>query len=210
MNIDIDWLGHATFKIKNSVVIYTDPFVLSGEDKADLILITHDHFDHFDKEKIKSLMKEDTAVVCTTTCARQLEGAERLTNGQEKTIKGVSIKAVPAYNVNKFKSPGQPFHPKGEGNGYLISIEGTTIYLAGDTDFIPEMNNLGKVDIALLPVGGTYTMNEPEALEAVKAIKPRYVIPMHYGTLEQTVADAPGFKSMVESEVEGVRVILLG
>ena len=184
--------------------------MLSGSEKADLILVTHDHFDHFDKEKIKSLMKEDTKVVCTTTCARQLEGTERLSNGQEKIVKGVSIKAVPAYNINKFRSPGKPFHPKGDGNGYLISIEGTTIYIAGDTDFIPEMNNLGKVDIALLPVGGTYTMNETEAFEAVKAIKPRYVIPMHYGTLEQTIADATGFKSMVESEVEGVKVILLG
>ena len=210
MNVDIDWLGHATFRIKGDITVYTDPFVLSGPEKADLILITHDHFDHFDKEKIQTLLKEETSIIGTTISKRQMEKIQILSNGQETEVKGVKVKAVPAYNTHRFRSPGQPFHPKGDGNGYVFTINGNTIYLAGDTDFIPEMKNLGKIDIALLPVGGTYTMDETEAVEAIKAIKPRYVIPMHFGTIKGTIADPRAFKSLVESQIEGVKVILLG
>ena len=216
MTVDIDWLGHDTFRIKSgNLVIYTDPFVLSpGCEKADLILVTHEHFDHCDKEKIRQLIKGDTVVVAPVSCNLKLNDLgvkiETLSNSQKKEVKGVSIEAVPAYNVNKFKSPGVVFHPKGFGNGYVFEVNGTRLYIAGDTDFIPEMKSLKNIDIALLPIGGTYTMDESEAAEAVKAFEPRYVIPMHYGTLKETVADAPGFKSLVESMDLKTRVILLG
>ena len=216
LNIDIDWLGHATFKIKaNDLVIYIDPFVLTpGCEKADLILVTHEHFDHCDKEKIKQLIKEDTVIVAPVSCNLKLNdlGVEikAVSNFKKLEVKGVVIESVPAYNLNKFRSPGVVFHPKGEGNGYVFEVNGTRVYHASDTDFIPEMKNLKNIDVALLPIGGTFTMDESEAAEAVKAFEPRYVIPMHYGTLKETVADAPGFKSLVESLNLKTRVILLG
>jgi len=216
MSVDIDWLGHAGFKIKSKdLVVYVDPFVLPpGCEKADLILVTHEHFDHCDKEKIKQLIKDNTVIVCPVSCNLKLKslGVEIrvMSNNQRIEIKGVSVESVPAYNINKFKSQGEVFHPRGEGNGYVFTINGTVIYHASDTDFIPEMKDLKNVDVALLPIGGVFTMDESEAVEAVKAIQPRYVIPMHYGTLKETVADARGFKSMVEVADLKTRVILLG
>ena len=216
MSIDIKWLGHATFEIEsNGLVIYTDPFVLTpGCEKADLILITHEHFDHCDKDKIRELIKDDTVIVAPVSCNLKLNNlgvkVEAVSNFQKLSVKGVLIESIPAYNINKFKAPGKVFHPKGEGNGYVFEVNGTRIYIAGDTDFIPEMKGLKEIDIALLPIGGTYTMDESEALEAVKSFQPRYVVPMHYGTLKETVADARGFKSLVESSDLKTRVILMG
>ena len=216
MSVDVEWIGHATFKIKGSgLVVYTDPFVLTpGCEKADLILVTHEHFDHCDKEKIRQLIKEGTVVVAPVFCNLKLSDLgvkiEVVSNFQKLSVKGVEIESIPAYNINKFRAPGKVFHPKGEGNGYIFNVNGTRIYIAGDTDFIPEMKNLMNIDIALLPIGGTFTMDEAEAVEAVKSFQPRYVIPMHYGTLKETVANARGFKSLVEASDLKTRVILMG
>jgi L-ascorbate metabolism protein UlaG (beta-lactamase superfamily) len=182
-NLKITWLNHASFKIKNQgMVIYLDPFKISFGEKADLILVTHDHFDHYDERSIEILKKEETEI---------LIGGKNIKEGEEKEVNGVKIKAVPAYNLVK------PFHPRGKGVGYLIEIEGKKIYHAGDTDRIPEMAELGEIDLALLPIGGTYTMNEVEAAEAVKLFSPQKVIPMHYGTLSETMGDPEKFKELV-------------
>lgn len=201
-DVEITWLGHATFKIKKDIVIYIDPYVVPEEaEKADIILSTHGHFDHCDKEAIEKISKEETVVVAPEDCAKKFKNGRSVNAGDVLEIKGVKIEVVHAYNKNK------PFHPKGSGFGYIVEVGGLRIYHAGDTDFIPEMRDV-KADIALLPVGGTYTMDMKEALEAVLAIKPKYVVPMHYGYLKETKADPEKFKKMVE-EKSDVEVVIL-
>jgi L-ascorbate metabolism protein UlaG (beta-lactamase superfamily) len=184
-NIKIKWLGHASFKIEvDSKVIYIDPYRIKDEKKADLILITHSHFDHKDEESIESLKKEGTVV---------LIGGENIKENEEREINGIKIKTIPAYNLNK------SFHPKGSGVGFIVDISGFKIYHAGDTDKIEEMAELeNQIDVALLPIGGTYTMDLKEAAEAVKMIKPKMVIPIHYKTFKEIEADPIEFKKIVE------------
>lgn len=194
-NLEITWLKHASFKIKcleskvygPEFVIYIDPYNVSFAEKADLILVTHDHYDHKDEKSIAQLSKTTTEV---------LIGGKNIKEGEEKEVNGAKIKAVPAYNLVK------PFHPKGRGVGFVIEIEGKKIYHAGDTDRIPEMAELGEIDLALLPIGGTYTMNEVEAAEAVKMFSPKKVIPMHYGTLSETPGNPEKFKELVGESSE--------
>ncbi|MCD6471435.1 MBL fold metallo-hydrolase [bacterium] len=184
--IKIFWLGHASFKIKAvNKIIYIDPYNITEDEKADFILVTHEHFDHFDPKSIKAISDDKTIVIGPPT-------ERKIKTGETLTFDNIKIEAVEAYNVEK------SFHPRGLGVGYLIEIDKKTIYHAGDTDFIPEMKNLaGKIDVALLPIGGTYTMDIKDAVEAVKTIKPKYVIPMHYGTLKETMADPEEFKKLV-------------
>lgn len=185
-------------------VIYFDPFVLPEEpEKADLILITHEHYDHCSPENVNKIKKENTLIVANETSARKLEGNVRVMKGREiLEVNGVKIYSVPAYNVNK------PFHPKGSGLGFIVEVGGTRIYHAGDTDFIPEMNDI-EVDVALLPIGGTYTMDIDEAVKATLAIKPKIVIPMHYGHIEGTEADPEIFKEKVISATRDIQVMIL-
>lgn len=181
MSLTIKWLGHASFKISvDGKTIYIDPYRGEYSTKADLILVTHSHGDHCSVAKIKSGRSADTAVFAPEDCVKKIKGTVRtLKAGEEATVGNVRIRAVEAYNVKRFRSPGNPFHPKGFGVGYLITALDKTIYHAGDTDFIPEMKKLGHIDVALLPSGGTYTMDNDEAAEAVLAISPMVVIPMH-------------------------------
>jgi len=160
--------------------VYVDPYEGEYSDKADVILVTHSHFDHFDLSKIEQVRQPSTIVVAPEDCATRVGGnVKTLKPGQEITIDKIRVRAVEAYNNKRFKSPGNPFHPKGLGVGYLIDIGGKIIYHAGDTDFIPEMKQLRHLDVALLPSGGTYTMDNSECAEAVLALKPAVVIPMH-------------------------------
>lgn len=202
--LDVAWLGHATFRIAGSVVVYTDPFVIpDAEEKADLILITHDHYDHCDASKVREIAKEDTVIITTQACAPKLEGDVRtLSEGHSLTAKGVAVKAVPAYN------PAKPYHPRGAGVGFVFTVDGVKFYIAGDTDKIPEMDSLAdeNIDVALLPVGGTYTMDAGGAADAVRAIKPRIVIPMHYGAIQGTASDSGNFEELVGDAAE-VRVL---
>jgi len=201
--IEIKWFGHATFMIAGEKTIYTDPYVLAGNMKpADIILISHEHFDHFDRAKIKMLRSAKTVVVAPPACASGLEGSFKLVReGDKISIDGVNITAVPAYNVNKFRMGKIPFHAKGEGVGYLIEMSGKKIYFAGDTDFIEEMKKL-RPDIALLPIGGVYTMTLEEAANAANAMKPKYVIPMHYNTLKETKVDPLEFAKKVDKSIK--------
>jgi len=181
MSFVIKWLGHASFQLKvNGKIIYIDPYKGEYTEKADLILVSHSHGDHCSVGKIKKARGADTVVFAPEDCATKIKGSVRtLKAGEEATVDNIKIQAVEAYNVKRFRSPGNPYHPKGFGVGYLITTLGKTVYHAGDSDLVPEMKRLGHVDVALLPSGGTYTMDNPEAAEAALIIKPTVVIPMH-------------------------------
>jgi L-ascorbate metabolism protein UlaG (beta-lactamase superfamily) len=178
----VKWLAHASFQINNNgKVVYVDLEEYGKPvDKADLILMTHSHTDHCDPAKIRQVRKDNTVIIAPADCAVKIGGAVKtLKPGEETTIGGIKVRAVEAYNYKRFRSPGNPYHPKGFGVGYLITLEGKTVYHAGDTDFIPEMRQLGNIEVALLPSGGTYTMDNEEAALAAIAINPKVVIPMH-------------------------------
>jgi L-ascorbate metabolism protein UlaG (beta-lactamase superfamily) len=178
-NLTIKFFGHASFEIIGSKIIYIDPFVLpENAIKADYILITHNHFDHCAVDNAKKLQMNDTRIIGTMDCVTKLTGKTNSIAPGEYFIypDGVRIDAVEAYNINKLQ------HPKGFGVGFVITIDGKKIYHAGDTDKIPEMINLTGIDVALLPIGGTFTMDVNEAAEAAKMFKPKIVIPMHYNS----------------------------
>ena len=193
----ISWLGHASVRIRGEKTIYIDPWKVKGEDKADIILITHSHYDHLSPPDVKKLQKKDTVVVTTPDCAGQLTGDVRTVQpGDRLTVHGVEVEAVPSYNRKK------AFHPKASGwVGFVITLEGKRIYCPGDTDFIPEMEKISP-DIVFLPVGGTYTMDAREAAEAVKAINPGLAIPIHYGDIVGSIEDARKFKELAGVPVE--------
>lgn len=199
---NIHWLGHDTFRIENDKTIYTDPYELQGElPKADLILITHDHFDHLSPKDVAKVAKEDTVIVTIAAAAQKLKGDVRVVKpGESLVVQGIPIETVPAYNVNKFRSPGVPFHLQESGHvGFIFTVGGQRIYHAGDTDVIPEMDDI-EADIALLPVGGTYTMTADEAAEAANRIRPQIAIPMHWGTIVGSEKDAERFSSLCQME----------
>lgn len=181
MSVSIKLLAHACFQIKaGGKIIYTDPEEHATlSEKADIILVTHSHHDHCKPSKIKKVRTPDTVVIAPADCGPKIGTITSLNPGEETTVGDIKVKAVEAYNYKRFRSPGNPFHPKGLGVGYIITVEGKTIYHAGDTDFIPEMKQLDHVDVALLPTGDTYTMDNSEAAEAALAINPGTAIPMH-------------------------------
>lgn len=180
---DIHWLGHAAFRILagNGLEIYIDPFRLSGKlPQAGLVLITHAHHDHCSPDDLALICGKDTLIAAPPSALPILQKAGHtasviLTNSTAE-LKGITVEAVPAYNI------GKSFHPKSDGNnGYILTVDGTRVYHAGDTDRIPEMKNI-KTDIAMLPIGGTYTMDAAEAALAAEDMKVPLLIPMHYGT----------------------------
>ena len=201
MGIIMKFLGHASFQIKaGKKIVYFDlrkyGGVVETSEKADLILISHNHADHCSAEKIQKLRQNGTVVIAPKSCVSKIGGkVMTLQVGEEMEANAVRVEAVEAYNYKRFKSPGKPWHPKGYGVGYLLKIEGKTIYFAGDTDFVPEMKQLDHVDVALLPTGDKYTMDNVEAAEAALAIKPETAIPMHMWD-----TDPQEFKRIVEAK----------
>lgn len=199
MTGNIHWLGHDTFRIEGEQLIYTDPFNIKKKDKADIILITHEHRDHCSPEDVKKIQGPDTIIVSPADCAAKLKGNIKIVKpGDKIEVRGVTIEAVPAYNVNK------QFHTKDRGwVGYVFTVKGQRIYIAGDTDYIPEMKNI-RTDIALLPVSGTYVMTADEAAQAALDIKPKVAIPMHYGSIVGTKDDARKFAEKLKGKIDVV------
>jgi L-ascorbate metabolism protein UlaG (beta-lactamase superfamily) len=184
----IHWLGHDAFRIDGPQTVYFDPYQLSeGGPKADVIFISHDHGDHCSPDDVAKILGEDTLIVTIAAAADQLPNVPTsnvriVVPGDVIQVQGIDVEVVPAYNVNKFRSPGVPFHPREAGHaGFVITLEGKRIYHAGDTDHIPEMASLQEIDVALLPVSGIYVMTAEEAVQAAEAIRPRVAIPMHLG-----------------------------
>lgn len=202
----ISWLGHDGFKIKNTKTIYIDPYPIKAGEEADLLLITHEHFDHCSPGVVKKIASSKTTIITTAVVKSQLSGTKAkeiraAKPGQKIVVDNVSIETVPSYNVNKFRSPGEVFHPKqDEMLGFIITLDGVRIYHAGDSDLIPEMEGL-NVDIACIPVSGTYVMTAEEAAEATKRIRPKIAIPMHYGSIVGDERDAERFKKLAACEV---------
>ncbi len=203
--IKIRWHGHDTFTLEKSTTICIDPYKLSRTFHPEIILISHNHFDHMSLDDLKKISSNNTTIVAAKECINQLTkitSKEKigLSPGQEKILNNIEIKAVPAYNIDKINpDTHKPFHPKEDNKiGYVVSIGETSIYHTGDSDLIPEMNDL-KPDILLIPVSGTYVMNAKEAAKAVEKIKPKIAIPMHYGTIVGSESDAKEFKELVKS-----------
>lgn len=206
MTVTIKWLAHASFQIKvDTKIIYIDlEKGANPKEPADIILSTHSHYDHCDPEKIKSVRKDDTIVIAPADCKDKIGGeVHSLKPGEEHAVGDIRIRAVEAYNQTRFRSPGQPYHPKGFGVGYVITAGGKIIYHAGDTDFIPEMKDLGSIDVALLPAGDTYTMDNKEAADAALAIKPKVAIAMHLWNKGDSV-----FRKHIEDS-SNIRVVTL-
>jgi L-ascorbate metabolism protein UlaG (beta-lactamase superfamily) len=202
----LTWLGHDSFRLvtKRGQRIYLDPFKDGSKrlDPADLVLISHAHHDHYDAESVAHLRQPATTFVTAPSVAGEISGARALAPGEETTVGDVTIRAVPAYNVNKFRAPGVPFHPKGPvdsaGVGFVITVDGEKLYHAGDTDHIPEMKDLAAlgIDVALLPVSGTYVMVPEEAAAAAKDIRPKVAVPMHYAAIVGSPSDAQRFADL--------------
>ncbi len=214
-SVDIEWLGHSAFKIKfRDLEIYIDPYQINKQEKADLILITHSHYDHCSQQDIEKIAKDGTIIIATPDCQSNLARLKQkieialIEPDKEITLRDIKIKGIEAYNNNK------KFHTKSEGwVGYVLQLGDTVIYHAGDTDLIKEMSKLtgyGKKEnyfIALLPIGGNFTMNAEEASEAAEIIKPTIAIPMHYGSIVGSVADAEKFAKLCEEKGISAKIL---
>ena len=199
----IQVLCHSSIRIKREKVIYIDPFRIQEEyHDADIILITHDHYDHYSEEDIDKIKKENTIIVVPEQLLEKVIklGFEKDTimivkPNEKYKVEGMQIETIPAYNVNK------PFHPKQDGwVGYILVIEGIRYYIAGDTDITQENQNV-KCDVAFVPVGGTYTMDSKEAVKLANHILPKMAVPIHYGEIVGTKQDAIDFANLLDSEI---------
>lgn len=193
----IKWLGHDAFRIEGKKMVYFDPYEISGGPKADLILVSHDHFDHCSPQDVAKIQKPETILCTDIESSKKLKGDVHVMKpGESVTVHDIRVETVPSYNVDK------DFHPKDKAwLGFIVEMEGVRIYHAGDTDFIPEMKDF-RVDIALLPVSGTYVMTADQAVQAALAIKPKLAIPMHYGAIVGDERDAERFKKALSGKVE--------
>jgi L-ascorbate metabolism protein UlaG (beta-lactamase superfamily) len=185
-DLKITFIGHGTLMFDYlDKIIHIDPWTrladYSKMPKADLILLTHEHRDHLDTEAISTIRQEHTKLVLTEACTQKVTGGIVMKNGDVQTIDGLRIEAVPAYNIVHKRSNGQPFHPKGRGNGYVLTFSNKKVYVAGDTENIPEMKELKKIDIAFLPMNVPYTMTPEMVADAAKAFEPKILYPYHYG-----------------------------
>jgi L-ascorbate metabolism protein UlaG (beta-lactamase superfamily) len=182
----ITFIGHGTLMLAfDGKIIHVDPVGREADysqlPKADLILITHEHQDHLDPAALETVRTQQTEVVTTEICAGRVEGCTIMKNGDVKTIGGLEIEAVPAYNIVHVRSEGNPFHPKGDGNGYIVNFGGKRVYLASDTENIPEMKEIKDIDIAFLPMNLPYTMTPEMVADAAKSLMPKILYPYHYG-----------------------------
>lgn len=200
-DLSVTFVGHGTLMFGfGGKIIHVDPYGKLADyaalPKADAILITHDHADHLDPAAIAAIRKPGTVVVMARACAGKLAGLV-MTNGESRTVQGIPVEAVPAYNVVHKRGTGEPFHPKGAGNGYLLTFGGKRIYVAGDTENTPEMQALRDIDVAFLPMNLPYTMTTEMVATAAAAFRPKLLYPYHYGDTDTSklaalLKDLPG------------------
>ena len=205
-DLSMTFIGHGTLCFEwNNKVVHVDPWSRLADyenlPKADLVLVTHQHGDHLDANAIQTLKKENTTVVLTEKCLEKTSGIV-MKNGEEKEFIGIKVKAVPAYNIKNKRDNGAPFHPKGEGNGYVITFGDVKVYVAGDTENIPEMAELkGQIDIAFIPMNLPYTMSPEMAADAALKISPKILYPYHFGD-----TDVSRLVELLENEKLDVRI----
>lgn len=185
-DLKITFIGHGSLIFTfDGKVIHVDPYGKLADyaklPKADLILITHDHQDHLDPAAVNAIRTPRTRVILPAACASKIEGGTVMTNGEAQTAADIPIEAVPAYNLVHMRAPGQPFHPKGAGNGYVLTFGDKRVYIAGDTENTPEMKALKTIDIAFLPMNLPYTMTPDMVADAARSFKPKLLYPYHYG-----------------------------
>ncbi|MHC4187577.1 MAG: MBL fold metallo-hydrolase [Planctomycetota bacterium] len=210
-DLKITFIGHGTLMFTfDNKVIHVDPVSryadYSKMPKADLILVTHEHGDHLDPKVIEILKKEGTELVLTKTCTERIEGGNVMKNTDVKTVKNVKIEAIAAYNIVHKRENGQPFHPKGRGNGYVMTFGKKRVYVAGDTENTPEMKQLRDIDIAFLPMNLPYTMTPEMVADAARAFKPKVLYPYHYGDTDpQIVVDLLKDSKDIEVRVRKLR-----
>lgn len=184
--LTVTFIGHGTLMFEyQDKIIHVDPVGREADysklPKADLVLITHEHGDHLDPKALGVIRKDDTKIVCTQACSEKVPGGTVMKNGNKRTVLELKIEAVPAYNVVHKRSDGQPFHPKGQGNGYVVTFGKLRVYIAGDTEDVPEMQALKKIDVAFLPMNLPYTMTPAMVAHAARMFGPKVVYPYHYG-----------------------------
>ncbi len=204
-DLEVTFIGHGTLMFTfGGKVIHVDPWTRLADysklPKADIALVTHDHGDHLDPKAVKIVSTEKTVLVLTEMCAKKIKGGIVMKNGDTKDIEGLKIEAVPAYNIVHMRSAGRPFHPKGDGNGYVITFGDRRVYVAGDTENTPEMKALKKIGIAFLPMNLPYTMTPEMVADAAKAFKPGILYPYHFGE-----TDTSKLVDLLK-EVEGIEV----
>jgi L-ascorbate metabolism protein UlaG (beta-lactamase superfamily) len=191
-DLKMTFIGHGTLMFSfGGKVIHVDP-VSSAADyaslpKADLILVTHEHGDHLDVKAIKSISTPNTLLVASPSCAKALPSATIVQNGETKTFAGLKVESVPAYNLVNKRPDGAPFHPKGNGNGYIVTFGDKRVYVAGDTENTPEMKALRDIDVAFLPMNLPYTMTPEMVADAAKAFRPKILYPYHYGNTDTSI-----------------------
>jgi len=188
-DLKITFIGHGTLMFAfDQQIIHVDPFSKVADysklPKADVILITHEHFDHLDLKALEHIRTEKTKVVLTAACSKQVRNGIIMKNGDVQTVNGLKIESIPAYNLVHKRDNGQPFHPKGVGNGYIITFGDRRVYVAGDTENIPEMKSLREIDCAFLPMNLPYTMTPEMVADAAKAFQPKILYPYHFGNTD--------------------------
>ena len=188
-DLKITFIGHGTLMFAfDQQIIHVDPFSKVADyaklPKADVILITHEHFDHLDLKALEQIRTEKTKVMLTETCSKQVKNGIIMKNGDVQTVNGLKIHSIPAYNLVHKRDNGQPFHPKGVGNGYIITFGDRRVYVAGDTENIPEMKSLREIDCAFLPMNLPYTMTPEMVADAAKAFQPKILYPYHFGNTD--------------------------
>ncbi len=188
-DVEMHFIGHGSLLFTTKALsVYIDPVRSSGNynnlPKADIILVTHEHGDHLDPDLINSLRKEGTVILCNGASSAKIPGSKVMKAGDRQEIKNITVEAVPAYNIVNERAPGQPYHPKGAGNGYIITFGDKRIYVAGDTENTPEMKALRNIYVAFLPMNLPYTMTPEMVADAAKAFKPAILYPYHYGSTD--------------------------
>jgi L-ascorbate metabolism protein UlaG (beta-lactamase superfamily) len=203
-------IGHGSLRFDyGGKVIYVDPYGKVGDygtmPPADLVLLTHEHFDHLDPEALGKVAGPDTPIILTGACLERLGRGTVLANGQSTSLLGIGIEAVPAYNIVHKRESGEPYHPKGRGNGYVLTFGTTRVYVAGDTENIPEMAKLKNIDVAFLPMNLPFTMTPEMVAAAARVLRPKILYPYHYGETDPAKLVALLAGSGIEVRVRDMR-----